>query len=86
MVSGVTKISVGLGWKWFWAVRRKPNPFSDISRYPEPNSVALLLELETAFMLFFMGSTQTDTTNCEGLGTIPENFLKIEFGRLRAEE
>ena len=24
--------SVGLGWKWFSAVRRKPNPFSEISR------------------------------------------------------
>src|SRR5437868_9286356 len=45
MVSGVTKISVGLGWKWFAAERRKPKPFSDISRYPAPNSgaVAVLL-------------------------------------------
>ena len=32
MVSGVTKMSVGLGWKWFSAVRRKPKPFSEISR------------------------------------------------------
>jgi len=32
MVSGVTKMSVGLGWKWFCAVRRNPKPFSEISR------------------------------------------------------
>ena len=38
MVSGVTKISVGLGWKWFCDERKNPNPFSEISKYPEPIS------------------------------------------------
>src|ERR1041385_8402739 len=70
MVSGVTKISLGFGWKWCAAERKNPKPFSEISKYPEPISGAEALLI---FVLGPNGLTPKTTENNQFMNSEREN-------------
>src|SRR5436190_20271654 len=66
IVSGVTKMSVGLGWKWLSEERRKPTPFWDIRSKPLRISV---VHLAAEVVLF--GRSVKDTLS----GPIPKAIV-----------